>query len=111
MWLRPRCPCSHKSDHGRLRLVGGDRGFDGAIHMAAEVALRIGVRLVRVLTYTRHIAPMLAARPKLMAQTPDEETLRQALNWADVLVFGPDLGHADWGRDALKVLQASDKPT
>ena len=41
-WLHPRRPCAHKGEHGRLLLVGGDRGFGGAIRMAAEAALRSG---------------------------------------------------------------------
>ncbi|WP_261253126.1 bifunctional ADP-dependent NAD(P)H-hydrate dehydratase/NAD(P)H-hydrate epimerase [Serratia entomophila] len=110
-WLRPRRPCSHKGEHGRLLLVGGDRGFGGAIRMAAEAALRSGAGLVRVLTHIEHVAPLLTARPELMAQALDDETLQQALAWADVLVVGPGLGQGDWGRNALKILQASDKPT
>ncbi|MEE4482788.1 bifunctional ADP-dependent NAD(P)H-hydrate dehydratase/NAD(P)H-hydrate epimerase [Serratia ficaria] len=109
-WLQPRRPCSHKGDHGRLLLVGGDRGFGGAIRMAAEAALRSGAGLVRVLTHIEHVAPLLAARPELMAQALDGETLDQALDWADVLVVGPGLGQGEWGKNALKVLQASDKP-
>ena len=84
-----RRPCAHKGEHGRLLLVGGDRGFGGAIRMAAEAALRSGAGLVRVLTHIEHVAPLLAARPELMAQALDEATLRQAMQWADVLVIGP----------------------
>ena len=36
--------------------------------------------------------------------------MQQALDWADVLVIGPGLGQGEWGRNALKILQASDKP-
>ncbi len=109
-WLHPRRPCAHKGEHGRLLLVGGDRGFGGAIRMAAEAALRSGAGLVRVLTHIEHVAPLLAARPELMAQALDEATLRQAMQWADVLVIGPGLGQAEWGKNALNVLQTSDKP-
>lgn len=35
-WLKPRRPCAHKGDYGRLLLVGGDRGFGGAIRMAGK---------------------------------------------------------------------------
>jgi hydroxyethylthiazole kinase-like uncharacterized protein yjeF len=91
-------------------LVGGDRRFGGAIRMAAEAALRSGAGLVRVLTHIEHVAPLLAARPELMAQALDEATLRQAMQWADVLVIGPGLGQAEWGKNALNVLQTSDKP-
>ncbi|MDT3252408.1 bifunctional ADP-dependent NAD(P)H-hydrate dehydratase/NAD(P)H-hydrate epimerase [Serratia sp. root2] len=109
-WLKPRRPCSHKGEQGRLLLVGGDHGFGGAIRMAAEAALRSGAGLVRVLTHIEHVGPLLTARPELMVQRLSDDTLQQALNWADVLVVGPGLGQGEWGRNALKVLQASDKP-
>lgn len=110
LWLKPRRPCSHKGEQGRLLLVGGDHGFGGAIRMAAEAALRSGAGLVRVLTHIEHVGPLLTARPELMVQRLSDDTLQQALNWADVVVVGPGLGQGEWGRNALKVLQASDKP-
>ncbi|MDW9424467.1 NAD(P)H-hydrate dehydratase, partial [Yersinia enterocolitica] len=109
-WLKPRRPCAHKGEHGRLLLVGGDKGFGGAIRMAGEAALRSGAGLVRVLTHIEHVAPILAARPELMAQELTDETLAQGMSWADVLVVGPGLGQSDWGRNALNLLQQSDKP-
>lgn len=109
-WLKPRRPCAHKGEHGRLLLVGGDKGFGGAIRMAGEAALRSGAGLVRVLTHIEHVAPILAARPELMVQELTDETLEQSMNWADVLVVGPGLGQSDWGRNALNLLQQSDKP-
>lgn len=109
-WLKPRRPCSHKGDHGRLLLIGGDRGFGGAIRMAAEAALRSGAGLVRVLTHIEHVGPLLTARPELMVQPLSDDVLQQALEWADVVVIGPGLGQGDWGKHALKRLQTSDKP-
>lgn len=109
-WLKPRRPCAHKGEHGRLLLVGGDKGLGGAIRMAGEAALRSGAGLVRVLTHIEHVAPMLAARPELMVQELTDETLAQSMDWADVLVVGPGLGQSDWGRNALNLLQQSDKP-
>jgi len=109
-WLKPRRPCSHKGEHGRLLLIGGDHGFGGAIRMAAEAALRSGAGLVRVLTHIEHVGPLLTACPELMVQRLTDDQLQQALTWADVVVIGPGLGQSDWGKNALKQLQTSDKP-
>ncbi|XNM82351.1 NAD(P)H-hydrate dehydratase [Escherichia coli] len=65
-WLKPRRPTSHKGDHGRLVIIGGDHGTAGAIRMTGEAALRAGAGLVRVLTRSENIAPLLTARPELM---------------------------------------------
>lgn len=109
-WLKPRKATSHKGDHGRLLVVGGDRGTAGAIRMTAEAALRAGAGLVRVLTHEDNIAPILTARPELMVDALVEERLQHALEWADVIAIGPGLGQRDWGKQALKTVAACEKP-
>ncbi len=109
-WIKPRRPCSHKGEHGKLLFVGGDTGTGGAIRMAGEAALRTGAGLVRVLTRAEHIASMLAARPELMVQPLNKENLAAAIDWADVIAIGPGLGLSGWGCAAMKQVSASDKP-
>lgn len=109
-WLHPRRPCSHKGDNGRLVLIGGDRGMAGAIRMAGEAALRSGAGLVRVLTHIEHVSPLLTARPEMMVQELTDESVKAALDWADVIVIGPGLGQSEWALDAVKALQRFDKP-
>lgn len=108
-WLTPRRPCSHKGEHGRLLVVGGDVGMGGAVRMAGESALRTGSGLVRVLTRRQHVAPLLSARPELMAQPLDEKRLTDGLGWADVVAVGPGLGQSPWAQDALEQISADDK--
>nr|WP_314417638.1 bifunctional ADP-dependent NAD(P)H-hydrate dehydratase/NAD(P)H-hydrate epimerase [uncultured Erwinia sp.] len=109
-WLKPRRPTSHKGDHGRLLLVGGDHGTAGAIRMAAEAALRTGSGLVRVLTHIENVAPLLTARPELMVQELTSAALDEGLEWADVIVIGPGMGQGAWGKKALKKVENSHKP-
>ncbi|QAX77461.1 bifunctional ADP-dependent NAD(P)H-hydrate dehydratase/NAD(P)H-hydrate epimerase [Yersinia hibernica] len=109
LWLKPRRPCAHKGEHGRLLLVGATKGLAGRFAWrGSRFAHWRG--LVRVLTHIEHVAPILAARPELMVQELTDETLTQSMNWADVLVVGPGLGQSDWSRNALNLLQQSDKP-
>ncbi|MTH47078.1 bifunctional ADP-dependent NAD(P)H-hydrate dehydratase/NAD(P)H-hydrate epimerase [Intestinirhabdus alba] len=109
-WLTPRRPASHKGDHGRLVIVGGDRGTGGAIRMAGEAALRAGAGLVRVLTRRENIAPLLAARPELMVHELTPRTLEESLAWADVVVVGPGLGQQEWGKKALQKIENFRQP-
>ncbi|STV15133.1 carbohydrate kinase [Klebsiella pneumoniae subsp. pneumoniae] len=67
-WLPPRRATSHKGDHGKLVIVGGDRGTAGAIRMCGEAALRSGAGLVRVLTHPENVAPIVTVRPELMVE-------------------------------------------
>lgn len=109
-WLPPRKPTSHKGDHGKLVIIGGDSGTAGAIRMTGEAALRAGAGLVRVLTHKDNLTPLLTARPELMAQELSEQALDEALKWADFIVIGPGLGQRDWGKDALEKVKKSAKP-
>ena len=101
-WLTPRRPTSHKGDHGRLVIIGGDHGTAGAIRMAGEAALRSGAGLVRVLTRSENISPLITARPELMVHELTPQTLDDSLEWADVVVVGPGLGQQAWGKQALQ---------
>ncbi|QKJ88828.1 Multifunctional fusion protein [Paramixta manurensis] len=109
-WLKPRKPTAHKGDHGRLVVIGGDHGTAGAIRMAAEAALRTGAGLVRVLTHKDNIGPLLTARPELMVQELTTQTVRDGIEWADVIVVGPGLGQTDWSKKALKSVENAQKP-
>ncbi len=109
-WLKPRHATSHKGDHGRLLVVGGDSGTAGAIRMTGEAALRSGAGLVRVLTHPDNLVPILTARPELMVDELTADRLQQALEWADAIAVGPGLGQRDWAQQALKQIAASEKP-
>ncbi|MDI9223847.1 bifunctional ADP-dependent NAD(P)H-hydrate dehydratase/NAD(P)H-hydrate epimerase [Pantoea sp. EA-12] len=109
-WLKPRRATSHKGDHGRLLVIGGDKGTAGAIRMTGEAALRSGAGLVRVLTHEDNIGPILTARPELMVDSLCDEALEQALEWADAIAIGPGLGQRDWAQNALMKVAASEKP-
>ena len=109
-WLPPRRPTSHKGEHGRLVIIGGDHGTAGAIRMAGEAAVRSGAGLVRVLTRKENIAPIITARPELMVHDLTPQMLEESLEWADVVVIGPGLGQQAWGKQALQKVENFRKP-
>lgn len=109
-WLPPRPPTSHKGDHGRLVIIGGDHGTAGAIRMTGEAALRCGAGLVRVLTRIENSAPIITARPELMVHELTPQSLEESLEWADVVVIGPGLGQQAWGKQALQKVENFRKP-
>ena len=109
-WLPPRRPTSHKGDHGKLVIIGGEPGTAGAIRMSGEAALRAGAGLVRVLTHRDNIAPILTARPELMVHELTSRSLEESLQWADVVAIGPGLGQGEWGKNALRQVENFRKP-
>lgn len=127
-WLAPRRRDAHKGDSGHVLCVGGDLGTGGAVMLAADAALRCGAGLVGIATRPEHVAPALARRPEAMVRGIDMPAqLEPQLARADVVVLGPGLGQAEWGRalygrvlesgrrvlldaDALNLLAAATRP-
>lgn len=90
---------SHKGSYGHVLLIGGAKGFSGAIAMAARAALRSGAGLVSVLT-PEEIYPIVAqaAGPEAMVHGfPNIGTLAIdfSKDWKKVtaVCVGPGLGH------------------
>lgn len=109
-WLPERQAAAHKGDMGKLVLIGGEAGTAGAIRLSGEGALRSGAGLVRVLTHSSNIVPLLTARPELMTNELTADNLENALDWADVVAIGPGLGQSEWGKAALRQVKLSKKP-
>jgi ADP-dependent NAD(P)H-hydrate dehydratase / NAD(P)H-hydrate epimerase len=96
----PRPRCAHKGDNGHVLIVGGDRGYSGAVRMAGEAALRVGAGLVSVATHPEHAALLNLGRPELMCHgVGNAEQLSALLDKADVIVVGPGLGQSKWAAE------------
>ncbi|EKF98486.1 protein kinase, putative [Trypanosoma cruzi] len=94
-------PCAHKGSNGRLLLVGGDHKFGGAIIMAAEAALNTGVGLVRVVTRSAHIGPLLSRCPEVMAYDCEKCNMYDLIQWSTCVAVGPGIGQNEWGEDVV----------
>ncbi|NWD66186.1 NAD(P)H-hydrate dehydratase [Pseudomonas gingeri] len=102
--LPARALDAHKGQFGHVLLVGGDRGFGGAILLAAEAALRNGAGLVSLATRPEHVAAALARLPEVMALGIESANqLMTVLAQASVLVVGPGLGQSAWSRSLLSL--------
>ncbi|WP_434653824.1 NAD(P)H-hydrate dehydratase [Pseudomonas sp. R3-56] len=109
--LPPRAPSAHKGKFGHVLLIGGDRGFGGAIQMSAESALRSGAGMVSMATRSEHVAAALVRLPEVMVQgTHSANQLMGLLKQASVLVVGPGLGQAAWGRSLLSAAANASLP-
>lgn len=106
---RPRS--SHKGNFGHVLVVGGNRGYSGAVRLSAEGALRSGAGLVTVATHPFHAAAINTGRPEIMVHAVDVASDLDALfDKADVIVVGPGLGQDAWAQQLLEVVLQSAKP-
>jgi ADP-dependent NAD(P)H-hydrate dehydratase / NAD(P)H-hydrate epimerase len=109
-WVKPRAPTSHKGQMGKIVVIGGNTGTAGAVRLSGEAALRSGAGLVRVLTHSSNITPLLTARPELMPATLNNDNLEASLAWADFILIGPGLGNDDVAQNAIDKVKNSSIP-
>ena len=96
---------AHKGDFGHVLVVGGDRGTGGAVLLSAEAALRCGAGLVSLATRSEQLPAALARLPEVMSLgVHSANQLMAPIERATVLVVGPGLGQAAWGRSLLSAV-------
>lgn len=102
--LASRKPTAHKGSFGQVLVIGGDLGTGGAALLSAEAALRCGAGMVTLATRPEHVTASLVRRPEIMCSGVESTYALTALTQrADVLVIGPGLGQAPWGRSLLSL--------
>jgi len=108
-------PCrernAHKGQFGHVLLIGGNRGYNGAIRLAGEAALRGGAGLVSIATHREHSASLNIGRPELMCHGIENSAqLPPLLEKASVIVVGPGLGQDQWAHHLFAAALAANKP-
>ena len=102
---------AHKGQFGHVLVVGGDRGTGGAVLLSAQAALRCGAGLVSLASRIEHVAAALARLPEVMSLgVHSANQLMAPIERASVLVVGPGLGQAAWGRSLLSAVASSRLP-
>jgi NAD(P)H-hydrate epimerase len=113
----------HKGSVGKLLIIGGSRGYTGAVLLAAYSSLRTGVGLVTVgipASLSSIIETKLVEAIKLpLPETKDnsislsaEKNILNALANHDVLAIGPGLGrNKETWQLVRKIIDKTDKPT
>eukprot|EP00055_Hartaetosiga_balthica_P015284 m.89007 g.89007 ORF g.89007 m.89007 type:complete len:590 (+) comp8822_c4_seq6:109-1878(+) len=92
VFKKQRSLTSHKTKHGKIVVIGGDKGFPGAIRMTAEACLRAGSGLVKVLTHPSSVVPVLSGRPELMVVGIEKErNVDVDLKWCNAFAVGPGI--------------------
>lgn len=110
--LPPRPRDAHKGRYGHVLVVGGERGYGGAVALAAEGVLRTGAGLTSVATRPEHVGALLARHPELMVRGIDKGAeLELLLESASAVVVGPGLGQSGWSEQLLQRVLAARKPT
>ncbi|RAP26790.1 hypothetical protein DID74_01475 [Candidatus Marinamargulisbacteria bacterium SCGC AG-333-B06] len=100
---------AYKNQFGHVLLIGGDKGYGGAIMLATQTASQSGVGLVSVYTKKDHKEPLLTQCPDCMIYD-DESDLKTLIEKATAIIVGPGLGLNQWGKTCLSAVLESTKP-
>jgi ADP-dependent NAD(P)H-hydrate dehydratase / NAD(P)H-hydrate epimerase len=102
---------AHKGDFGHVLIIGGDKGYGGAVIMAAEAAARAGAGLVSVATQPEHVTALLTRCPEIMVRgVASGLELDALLTRPTVIVIGPGLGRSPWSEQMLQRALGSGLP-
>lgn len=102
--LTPRARSAHKGHHGRVLVVGGNLGMQGAILLAGQACLRAGAGLVRLCQHPAQ-PPASLVQPELMGGDAERDP-----KWGSVRLLGPGLGQDEWAQAQCERLIPGDRP-
>ena len=95
---------SNKGTYGKVLVIAGSKNMSGAAYFAATAAYRMGAGLVRILTAKENREILQRQIPEAILTTyetleeeiseADAESIREAVDWASVIVLGPGLGQS-----------------
>ena len=94
---------AHKGMFGHVMVIGGDKGFGGAVAMAAQSCARAGAGLTSAATQPEHVLALLARVPEVMVNgVASGQALEPLLSKPSVIVIGPGLGRSPWSEQMLQ---------
>ncbi len=105
--LAIRSSHSNKGTYGRLLVIAGSVNMAGAAVLSGKGAYVSGCGLVRILTPEENRVIVQTALPEAVLTTytskkPETDVMREAMEWADVILCGPGLGTTDASMSIVK---------
>ena len=92
---------SHKGDYGKVLVIAGAAGMNGACYLASKGAYRTGAGLVKAVVPEENRTSMQTMLPEVILSTykrgkelqiPDMNQISNDISWASVIAIGPGLG-------------------
>ncbi|MGI6006267.1 MAG: NAD(P)H-hydrate dehydratase [Ruminococcus sp.] len=107
-----RNPAGNKGTFGKVLLIAGSYGMEGASYLSALSCFRTGAGMVKIYTVRSNRDILLKQLPEVMLECYDEDFfdasgLEKAMQWADVIGIGPGLGQSETALEILKFTAAN----
>ncbi|MEG1802190.1 MAG: NAD(P)H-hydrate dehydratase [Lachnospiraceae bacterium] len=113
--LLPQRPVNgNKGTFGKVLVIAGSEEIPGAALMCAHAAFVSGCGMVKVLTSRSNRSFLASSLPEALISCYDdsefqEESLKEALQWPDVIVIGPGIGTGALSKKIVKVVMENAK--
>lgn len=96
-YLLKREPDGHKGTFGKVAIIAGNQTITGACVLCAGTVLDSGAGMVKVLSQDKTLDIIRLVLPEAMVQPIDdfdtmENHIKEAIEWADVIVIGSGIG-------------------
>lgn len=109
--LPKRVAFAHKGDFGKLLVVGGKDGMQGAAFLAGMAALRSGTGIVYILSNSSNQSSFHNFCPEIQWHNFSEiKQLKELLAKSTVLLLGPGLGNDKYSKSLFDEVMQSDLP-
>lgn len=88
---------SHKGTYGKVVVIAGSDGMEGAAYFSAAAAYASGAGLVKVVTHQKNQYTLNIQLPECLVtcyqkKEECEKIISEAIEWADAIVIGPGIG-------------------
>ena len=96
MYLKERPENGNKGTFGKALVIAGSYGMAGAAYFAAKAVYRSGAGLCKILTPEENRVILQTSVPEALItlyrdERPKLSMIREALDWATVILIGPGL--------------------
>ncbi len=113
--LPERKPDGNKGTFGKVLLIAGSHDMGGASILCGSSILRSGAGMVKIVAPACNREIIQNSLPEALLYTfegiPDEEKIKDSMEWADVIVAGPGLGMGENARLLMEyVLKGRERP-
>lgn len=100
--LPRRLPEGNKGTFGKVLMVCGSRNMAGAAVLSGTAGYRMGAGMVKLISCEENRVILQETIPDAMYGTYD--TLRESMDWADVIVIGPGISMGKEAQEALETV-------
>ena len=102
--LIPKKPhTANKYDFGNILLIGGEPGFDGAIMLSAESALKSGAGIINIFSLSGNVQNILEKRPEYMVLSKVDD-LKRLIEKKITIIAGPGTSNYSKLNEILKII-------